>query len=81
MAVPRFDSVLHKPAAADEACGKAYLSLVTFKQSLDEMEEVPRELLKIYDQTLSAMNAAAEAREEAYQLKMMLNRYLARYGR
>lgn len=81
MAIPRFESVLHKPAAADEAVGKAYLSLVTFKQSMDEMEEIPKDLQKLYDQTMIAMNAAKEARDETYQLRMMLQRTLARYGR
>jgi hypothetical protein len=81
MAIPRFESALHKPAEADEAVTKAYLSLVTFKQSMDEMEEIPKDLQKLYDQTMAAMDAFHEARSDTYQLRMMMKRALARYGR
>jgi phytoene/squalene synthetase len=81
MAIPRFESVLHKPAEADEAVTKAYLSLVTFKQSMDEMEEIPSDLQKLYDQTRVALDGLHEAREGTHQLRMMLKRALARYER
>jgi hypothetical protein len=77
--VPRFESVLHKAAEADDAVTKAYLSLVTFKQSMDEMEEIPKDLQKLYDQTRDAIDVVTAAKGETYQLRMMLKRALARY--
>lgn len=73
-AVPRLDAQLHRPAEADEALGKAYLALVSFKQSFDEMEEIPGHLKGLYAETTKAMNEVAEARKHTYQLREMTKR-------
>lgn len=74
MAIPRFDAVLHKAADADESVGDAYRALLSFKQSMDEMEEIPRQLLKVYDQTMRALDALGAAGDKTHQLRMMVRR-------
>lgn len=78
MPVPRFRASLHKPQIADDALANAYLALVTFKESLDLMEELPGEVRKLYTQTMKAIDAIAEASGETHQLREMLRRYVAR---
>jgi hypothetical protein len=73
-ALPRLDSVLAKPAEADEALGKAYLALVSFKLGFDQMEEIPKALHPLYDQVGKAISAVAEARKDTYQLREMTRR-------
>lgn len=74
MAIPRFDAVLHKAADADDDVGRAYRALLTFKQSMDEMEEIPRQLLSVYDQALRALDALATAGDKTHQLRAMVRR-------
>lgn len=69
-----FPTVMHKPAEADEGLAKAYLSLVSFKQGLDSMEEVPSNLRALYAQVMKAMDEVTEARKHTYQLRMMMQR-------
>jgi len=61
----------HAPAQADEAATKAYLSLLTFKNGFDVMEEIPKNFLPYYDQCLKAIGAIQDAQKETYQLRMM----------
>jgi hypothetical protein len=74
-AAPRFEEVVHRPAEADESLGKAYLALVSFKQGIDSMEEIPKQLHALYEQVGKAMNEVAEARKHTYQLRMMMQRF------
>jgi hypothetical protein len=65
---------MHQPSQADEALGAAYVKLVSFKQGLDEMEEIPAYLQPYYKQVMKAMDVVGEARKETYQLRMMTQR-------
>lgn len=77
--MPRFRASLHKPQVADDALANAYLALVTFKESLDLMEELPdAELRKLYKQTMKTIDAVTGASQETHQLRSMLRRYAAR---
>jgi hypothetical protein len=73
-AAPRFEQVLHRPAEADEALGKAYVALISFKQGMDSMEEIPSQLHPYYDQVMKAMNEVGEARKHTAQLRGMVQR-------
>jgi hypothetical protein len=80
-AIPRMDQVLHKPAEADEALGEAFVTLVSFKQSMDEMEEIPPYLHGIYDQVMKAMSAVGSARQHTAQLRFMVQKHARQIGR
>jgi hypothetical protein len=71
-AEPRLEQVLHKPAEADEALWKAYLALVSFKQGIDSMHEIPQQFHAIYNQVGKTMDEVAEARKHTYQLRHMV---------
>lgn len=70
----RFEEQIHKAAEADEALAQAYVKLVSFKQGLDEMEEIPRFLKPLYSEVMKAMDAVGEARKPTYQLRMMVSK-------
>ena len=61
----------HEPAKADETLTKVYLSLHSFKFGFDQMEEIPKNFLPIYDQTMKALDLVQKAQKETYQLRMM----------
>lgn len=63
-----------KPAQVDEALGEAYRTLVSFKMGMDQMEEIPKDLQPIYDQAGKAISVLVAARQETYQLRMMVRR-------
>jgi len=65
---------LHKPAEADEALGKAYNALLSFKNGFDQMGEIPREYHAVYDQIGKALGKVGEARQQTNQLRMMARR-------
>ena len=69
-------SLLHKPGEADEALRKAYLSLLSFKNGFDVMEEIPKTLLPYYNQTMLALGKIQDAQQPTYQLKMIAPRIL-----
>ncbi len=64
----------HKPAEADAAVTKGYLALHSFKYGFDQMEEIPKNLLPTYDQTMKALDAVQNAQREIHQLMMMARR-------
>jgi hypothetical protein len=70
----RFEQQVGKPAEADEALGQAYVKLVSFKQGLDAMEEIPAHLKPLYSQVMKAMDEVGEARKHTYQLRMMVQK-------
>lgn len=72
--IPPLGQQLHKPAVADRALGEAYLAVVSFKQSIDEMEEIPPNIRGVYDQAMHAMSAIATARQSTNQLREMTRR-------
>ena len=72
--VPRLEQNLHKPSEADEALSKAYLAIVSFKQSLDEMQEIPPNLKGLYQVAMKAMGDIGEARQATNQLREMTRR-------
>ena len=78
MAIPRFESSLHKPADADESVREAYRALVGFKQSFDAMEEIPSYLRPAYKQLNVAIDALFEAGQETHQLRMVMRRAIGR---
>jgi hypothetical protein len=61
----------HKPAEADEGITKVYLALHSFKFGFDQMEEIPKNFLPIYDQTMKTLSAVMKAQEETHQLRQM----------
>jgi hypothetical protein len=69
-----FRQQIHKPAEADEALGQAYLKLVSFKQGIDAMEEIPTYLKPYYRQVLKAIDAVVDARKETTQLRGMVRK-------
>jgi hypothetical protein len=70
-AEPRLEHVLDRPAKADEALGEAYRALISFKQGLDSMAEIPSQLRGLYSQVNKAVGEVAEARQHTYQLREM----------
>ncbi len=70
---PRLEQVLDRPAQADEALGAAYRALVTFKQGIDSMHEVPSNLKPLYAQVMKAVDEVVDARKHTYQLRMMVH--------
>lgn len=64
----------HSPAEADEHLGGAYRSLLSFKGSLDQMEEIPQWLMPLYKECGKALSAVEKARKSTYQLRMMTQR-------
>ena len=73
-AAVRFEEQIAKPAEADDALHQAYVKLVSFKQGLDAMEEIPRYLQPVYSEVMKAMNEVGEAQKHTYQLRMMVQR-------
>lgn len=69
-----FRQQIHKPAEADEVLGQAYLKLVSFKQGIDAMEEIPTYLKPYYRQVLKAIDAVVDARKETTQLRGMVRK-------
>ena len=63
-----------KPAEADDAMGEAYRTLISFKLGLDRMEEIPKDLLPLYDQAGKAIDLIVKAQRETYQLREMARR-------
>lgn len=70
----RFEDQIAKPAQADTALTDAYVKLMTFKQGLDNMEEIPDYLKPLYREVLKAMDAVGDAQRLTYQLRMMVQR-------
>jgi len=66
--------MLHKPAEADDALGQAYLKLVSFKQGIDAMHEIPAYLKPYYTQVMKAMSEVGEARKQTTQLRGMVRK-------
>ena len=73
-AAVRFEEQIGKPREADEALGQAYVKLVSFKQGLDAMNEIPAYLKPVYSEVLKAMDAVGDARKYSYQLRMMVQK-------
>lgn len=73
-AEPRLEQVLDRPAKADEALGEAYRALVSFKQGMDSMEEIPSYLHALYAQVNKALNEVAETRKHTAQLRFMVTK-------
>lgn len=67
-------SVLDRPAKADEALTLAYQSLMTFKQGLDSLDELPNGFERVYRTVLDAVNSVAEAKKDTYDLRLMTRR-------
>jgi hypothetical protein len=68
----------HEAAEADEAMGEAYRSLVALKMGFDSWEEIPKSAQPLYKEIGKAMAAVGKAREDTYQVRMMVQR--KRYG-
>ena len=66
--------MLHKPAEADDAMGQAFVKLVSFKQGIDAMHEIPDYLMPYYKQVMKAMDAVGKARQETTQLRGMVRK-------
>lgn len=64
----------HLPAKADDAVGEAFRALMSFKFAMDQMEEIPKDLLPYYNQAMKAADGLAEAKKATYQLRMMARR-------
>jgi hypothetical protein len=69
---------MHLAAEADETVGKAYLKLVSFKQAMDRMEEIPDDLMPFYRQIMKAMGSVGKVRDETAQLRGMIRKYANR---
>ena len=66
--------VLDRPATADLRTHDAFAALLSFKQGMDAMEEIPENLKPYYKQTMTAIGLLGKAAEEIYQLRMMVRR-------
>ena len=75
-AMPRLDSVLHKPAEADDALRKAYLALHSFKAGFDSMEEIPKGPLSdlYYKHLMKALGDIHGVMQEVNQIREMTKR-------
>lgn len=75
-ALPRLDSVLHKPAEADDALRKAYLALHSFKAGFDSMNEIPQGPLAdlYYKHLMKALGDLDEAMKSTDQVRQMTKR-------
>lgn len=69
---------LHEAAAADEALGEAYRSLVDLKLGFDSWYEIHPRAQGLYDEIMKAIDSVAEARKDTYQVRMMVQR--KKYG-
>jgi hypothetical protein len=59
---------------ADEAVGQAYRAIHDLKADLDDMEEIPTQLKKIYAAIMAASKAVGDARRDTNQLREMARR-------
>lgn len=64
----------HKAAEADEATGSAYNKLASMKAEMDNFHEIPRHLVPLYRQIMTAMQALGKARQETNQTREMVKR-------
>lgn len=64
----------HKAAEADEAVGDAYRKLTSMKTEMDAFEEIPRHLVVLYREIMTAMNAIGKARKHTNQVREMVKR-------
>jgi len=69
----------HVPAEVDGLVTKVYLDLHTVKAAMDSMEEIPKSLQPLYDQTGKALAAQDKLRVETQQLREMAKRSFAQY--
>lgn len=67
----------HIPSQVDETLGTAFRSLMSLKFAMDRMEEIPKDLQGIYNQTMKAADKVAAARQETHQLQALMRRFAA----
>ena len=60
---------------ADEALGKAFRSLHSFKGALDKFEEIPHTLTKFYKDVSTQAAAIGKIRQDVYNTRMNAIRY------
>lgn len=65
---------LHLGAKADDAVGDAYRGLVGIKQAIDQMDDPPDEVKKLYREVLRAINATSQARQHTTQVREQMKR-------
>jgi hypothetical protein len=64
----------HKAAEADEATGDAYRKLVSLKLEIDRFEEIPKDLMPLYQSINKAMGALGKARDETNTVRELVKR-------
>ena len=69
-----FREVVGKPAEANEAARLAFNALNRFKFALDEMEEIPADLMPLYRQCMKALGSHDKFAGDVFQLKMMMTK-------
>jgi hypothetical protein len=64
----------YQASAADDAVGQAYRAIHDLKADLDDMEEIPAHLKKIYAAIMAASKAVGDARKDTNQLRELARR-------
>jgi len=59
-----------KPAQLEDKLADIYQELVTLKLEMDNMEEIPNYLTKLYNLTNKSMSKVGDAKKEVYNLRM-----------
>lgn len=69
-----FRQTVGKPAEADGSLSSAYQALHLFKLGLDDMEEIPADLMPLYRQVMKTLDKVATAKQETHQLREMVRK-------
>lgn len=64
----------YQASQADDAVGQAYRAIHDLKADLDDMEEIPPHLKKIYAAVMAASDAVGKARKDTNQLRELARR-------
>ena len=69
----------HIPGEVEEIFRNAYLRLHKMKFELDQMEEIPKDLLPLYDKVLHLADKASAAIDDTAQLKGLVRKLMQHY--
>lgn len=67
----RFEDVYHNALTTPTKLSESYRALHSFKAGLDAMEEIPADLMPLYQQVMKALDKLVKAQDEAHQLAEM----------